>query len=129
KATFPLQETAIPVAAAVGRDGVVVIGTTAAPSKKDDSPPNLHVVHSSRPKPVWSRPVSPKTPEAPRPEKGRYGKPTLPDGTREELPQRDEKIWAPLAVAVHVEPGDDATKAKRLVVAADYQGWQRWVRS
>ena len=53
----------------------------------------------------------------------------LPDGSQEELPQRDEKIWAPLAVAVHVEKGADPTKAKRLVAAADYQGWQRWVRS
>jgi metallo-beta-lactamase class B len=129
KATFPLQETAIPVAAAVGRDGVVVVGTTASASKKDDSPPNLHVLHTSHPKTLWSRSVNTKTTEAPRLEKGQYGKPTLPDGKQEELPQRDEKIWAPLAVAIHVESGDDAAKAKRVVAAADYQGWQRWVRS
>src|SRR5262249_35053799 len=34
------------------------------------------------------------------------------------------KVWAPLAVAIHA-----SDKAKRLIAAADYQGWQRWVRS
>src|SRR5262249_52632234 len=77
----------------------------------------------------WSRPASTDADEAPRPEKGLYGRPTLPDGSREELPQRDEKAWAALAVALHVGEGDDVTRAKRLVAAADYQGWQRWVRS
>jgi metallo-beta-lactamase class B len=127
--TFPLRDTAIPVAAASGAGGVVVVGTTAAPSNKDRAPPNLHVLHPSRSKPLWSRPLNAETAEAPRPEKGRYGTPTLPDGRREELPQRDEKVWAPLAVAVHVAPGEDALTGKRLVAAADYQGWQRWVRS
>jgi hypothetical protein len=89
----------------------------------------LHVLAPSRPKPLWSRPLNTEAAEAPRPEKGRYGTPTLPDGRREELPQRDEKVWAPLAVAVHAEGAADAAGAKRLVAAADYQGWQRWVRS
>ena len=48
---------------------------------------------------------------------------TLPDGKREELPQRDEKVWTPLSVAIHSDG------AKKLIAAADYQGWQRWVRS
>jgi hypothetical protein len=123
--TFPLQPAAIPVAVAAGPGGVVVVGTTAAPSKQEGAPPNLHVLGRSRPKPLWGRPLNTATATAPRPEKGRYGTPTLPDGRREELPQRDEKVWAPLAVAVHAEgPG-----GKRLVAAADYQGWQRWVRS
>src|SRR5262249_24299405 len=52
-----------------------------------------------------------------------YGTRTLPDGTRAELPQRDEKVWAPLSVAIHSDG------AKRLIAVADYQGWQRWVRS
>jgi metallo-beta-lactamase class B len=47
----------------------------------------------------------------------------LPDGSRKELPQRDEKVWAPLSVAIRASGG------KRLIAAADYQGWQRWVRS
>jgi metallo-beta-lactamase class B len=120
---FPLQPTAIPVAVAVDPTGTVVVGTTATPSKQHKAPPNLHVLVPSRPKPMWSRPLNTETAEAPQPEKGRYGTPTLPDGRREELPQRDDKVWAPLAVAVHV------AGAKRLVAAADYQGWQRWVRS
>src|SRR4029079_5363300 len=61
---------------------------------------------------------------APAAEKGLYGTPTLPDGRREELPQRDEKGWAALAGAMH--PGESG---KRLIASADYQGWQRWVRS
>jgi metallo-beta-lactamase class B len=120
---FPLQPTAIPVAVASDSTGVVVVGTTAIPSKKDEAPPNLHVLVPSRPKPMWSRELNTETAEAPKLEKGRYGTPTLPVGRREELPQRDDKVWAPLAVAVHV------AGAKRLVAAADYQGWQRWVRS
>src|SRR5439155_10141949 len=127
-ATFPLGEAAIPVAVAGGGKGLVVVGTTAAPSKQDKSPPNLHVLHSSRPKPLWSRRLNMKTAGAPRPERGLYGTPTWPNGRQEELAQRDEKVWAPLAVAVHVEEVD-ASRGKRLIAAADYQGWQRWVRS
>jgi metallo-beta-lactamase class B len=120
---FPLQPTAVPVAVAGDSSGIVVVCTTAAPSKRDAAPPNLHVLDPSRPRPLWSRPLNIETVAPRRPEKGRYGTPTLPDGRREELPQRDDKVWAPLAVAVHTEG------AKWLVAAADYQGWQRWVRS
>src|SRR4029077_7101766 len=126
---FPLQPTAIPVAVAGDTTGVVVVGTTASPSKQDTPPPNLHVLDPSRPKPLWDRPLNTETAEAPQPEKGRYGTPTLPDGRREELPQRDDKVWGPLAVAVHDEGAADTAGAKRLIAAADYQGWQRWVRS
>src|SRR5262249_46564793 len=126
---FPLQPTAMPVAVAGDPRGAVVVGTTAAPSKQDTAPPNLHVLDPSRPKPLWSRPLNTETAEAPQPEKGRYGTPTLPDGRREELPQRDDKVWAPLAVAEHAEGATDAAGAKWLVAAADYQGWQRWGRS
>src|SRR5262249_52463281 len=127
-ATFPLHDTAIPVAMTGASNGFVVVGTTAAPSK-DKTPSNLHVLHSSRPRPLWSRVVHPQTAAAPRPERGRYGTPTLPNGRRQELPQREDKVWAPLAVALHIAEGQDALTAKRLVAAADYQGWQRWVRS
>jgi metallo-beta-lactamase class B len=120
--SFPLAPTAVPVALAGDPRGVVVVGTTATPSRQDTAA-NLHVLDPSRPKPLWSRPLNPATAEAPQPEKGRYGTPTLPDGRREELPQRDDKVWAPLAVGVHAEG------TKWLVAAADYQGWQRWVRS
>jgi glyoxylase-like metal-dependent hydrolase (beta-lactamase superfamily II) len=127
-ATFPLGDTAIPVAIAGESNGFVVVGTTAVPSNAKP-PPNLHVLHASRTRPLWSRAVNTQTEAAPRPEKGRYGTPTLPNGQREQLPQRDDKVWAPLAVALHVAEGPDALTAKRLVAAADYQGWQRWVRS
>ena len=122
-ATFPLAEGAIPIAVAISPDGAVVVGTTATHSKKAAATANLHVLEWSRRRPLWSRAANTRTAETPRPEKGLYGTPTLPDGRKQELPQRDEKIWAPLAVAVH------GVGAKRLVAAADYQGWRRWVRS
>jgi metallo-beta-lactamase class B len=122
-ATFALAADAIPIALAAERQGFVVVGTTAAPSKSDPRPSNLHLLHRSSGKPLWSRPLTDDTDEARRPEKGLYGTPALPDGTRAELPQRDDKLWAPLAVALHAEG------TKHLVAAADYQGWQRWVRS
>jgi glyoxylase-like metal-dependent hydrolase (beta-lactamase superfamily II) len=127
-ATFPLHDAAIPVAMTGASNGFAVVGTTAAPSK-DKTPPNLHVLHFSRPRPLWSRVVHTQTATAPRPERGRYGTPTLPNGRRQELPQREDKVWAPLAVALHIAEGQDALTAKRLVATADYQGWQRWVRS
>src|SRR5262249_21750555 len=92
-ASVPLPPTPLPVAVAGDAGGLVVVGITAAPSKQDKAPPNLHVLDPSRPRPLWSRPLTTKTAEAPRPEKGRYGTPTLPDGRREELPQRDDKVW------------------------------------
>lgn len=73
---------------------------------------------------LFQRPALTDVDAAPPAEKGLYGTPTLPDGRREELPQRDEKVWAALAVAIH-----RAESGKRLIASADYQGWQRWVRS
>jgi len=128
-ATFPLPSEAIPVAVAAGDRGIVIVGTVVASSKNAAGPTNLHVLQPANPQRLWSRAVNTQTAETPRPEKGRYGTPTSPDGRHEALPQRDEKVWAPLAVAVHAGSGEDVVKAKRLVAAADYQGWQRWVRS
>jgi glyoxylase-like metal-dependent hydrolase (beta-lactamase superfamily II) len=122
--TFSLGHDAIPVCVAVGRTGLVVVGTTGVPAG-DKHVPNLHVLQPGQAKPLWARDPVRETDESPRPEKGLYGRPTLPDGTREELPQRDEKVWAPLAVAVHT-----AAEGRGFRVAvADYQGWQRLVRS
>jgi metallo-beta-lactamase class B len=126
-APLPLGEEAIPVSMCVGRNGVVVVGTTAVISKSGSQLGNLHVFKRSRPKPLWSRPLNTSTDDAPHAEKGLYGQPTLPDGRREELPERDEKIWAPLAIAIHNEKA--ATTTKWRVAVADYQGWQRCVRS
>jgi glyoxylase-like metal-dependent hydrolase (beta-lactamase superfamily II) len=128
-AAFPLPESAIPVAVAAGGRGVAVVGTAVASPEGAPRPTNLHVLQPANPQLLWSRPVNTETAEAPRPEEGRYGRPTLPDGRREALPQRDAPVWAPLAVAVHVGAGEDVVKVKRLVAAADYQGWQRRVRS
>jgi glyoxylase-like metal-dependent hydrolase (beta-lactamase superfamily II) len=128
-AAFPLPEAAIPIAVAVGGRGIVVVGTAVASSKSGTGPGNLHVLQSANPRMLWSRAVNKDTDEAPPLEKGRYGAPTLPDGRREALPQRDEQVGAPLAVALHVAASPDILKVPHLVAAADYQGWQRWVRS
>jgi glyoxylase-like metal-dependent hydrolase (beta-lactamase superfamily II) len=127
KATYPLPEGAIPVALTVGGRTVAVVGTAVAASPDGKAPPNLHVLEN--PRRLWSRPVNTATDPVPRPEPGRYGTPTWPDGRREALPQRDEKVWAPLAVAVHVWDTEDVRKLPYRVAAADYQGWRRWVRS
>jgi glyoxylase-like metal-dependent hydrolase (beta-lactamase superfamily II) len=124
-ANFPLPESAIPVSVAC-RAGLAVVGTTGVPSTTGKQAANLHLLRSGQARPLWSRPIDTETEAAPRPEKGQYGNPTLPDGSRRELPQRDEKVHAPLAVAVHV-PKDP--KGGTLIAAADHQGWQRWVRS
>jgi hypothetical protein len=126
-ASYPMGETAHPVSLAAGNRGIVVVGTTTAPG--ESAPANLHVLMRGDTKAIWSRPAETKTEDAPRLEKGQCGMPTLPDGTRAELPQRDEKVSAPLAVAVHVEATSEPGVARWRVAAADYQGWQRWVRS
>jgi glyoxylase-like metal-dependent hydrolase (beta-lactamase superfamily II) len=119
-ARIPLGKDDLSVALAVDSLGEAVVGTTVGAGSGKT---NLYVVQAGQKQPLWSRPVQTEVDTAPRPEKGLYGTPTLPDGRREELPQRDEKVWGPLALAVHVEGPKSATP-KRLVAAADYQGWQ-----
>ncbi len=113
----PVNEPDASVSLAVDDAGWAVVGCTATGGN------NLHLFDPDQKKPVWSRPVNKDVDKAPPLEKGVYGMPTLSDGTRKELPQRDEKVWAPLSVAIHSDG------AKRRIAAADYQGWQRWVRS
>jgi glyoxylase-like metal-dependent hydrolase (beta-lactamase superfamily II) len=125
-ATMPLLESAFPVSLAAGGKGLVVVG--AASPGGDAKATNLHLLQRGRARPLWSRPLLTTTAVAPRPGKGEYGSPTLPDGRRVDLPQRDEKVWAPLAVAVYQQEGRGPAAA-RLVASADHQGWQRWVRS
>jgi glyoxylase-like metal-dependent hydrolase (beta-lactamase superfamily II) len=116
----PVNDPDASVSLAVDEGGWAVVGTTT----RDGAPgSNLHLFDPDQKKPVWSRAVNKDVERAPAPEKGKYGTPTLPDGTRAELPQRDEKVWAPLSVAIGANGG------RRLIAAADYQGWQRWVRS
>jgi metallo-beta-lactamase class B len=116
----PISDPDASVALAVDESGWAVVGTTTRASAPGN---NLYLFDPDQKKPVWSRPANTEVEKAPALEKGRYGTPTLPDGTRKELPQRDEKVWAPLSVAISVNG------TKRLIATADYQGWQRWVRS
>jgi glyoxylase-like metal-dependent hydrolase (beta-lactamase superfamily II) len=113
----PVSEPDASVSLAIDDTGWAVVGCTG----RDGN--NLYLFDPDQKKPVWSRAINKEVEKAPPLEKGLYGTPTLPDGTRKELPQRDEKVWAPLSVAIHSSSG------KRLIAAADYQGWQRWVRS
>jgi metallo-beta-lactamase class B len=117
---IPVSDPDASVSLAVDESGWAVVGSTTRQSAPGS---NLFLFDPDQRKPFWSRAVNTKVANAPTPEKGQYGTPTLPDGTRKELPQRDEKVWAPLSVAIHASGG------KRLIGAADYQGFQRWVRS
>jgi hypothetical protein len=116
----PISDPDASVSLAVDGSGWAVVGTTTRESALGS---NLHLFDPDQQRPVCSRVVNTGVEKAPTPEKGQYGTPTMPDGTRMELPQREEKVWAPLSVAIHANGG------KRLIGAADYQGWQRWVRS
>ncbi len=117
---LPVSDPDASVALAVADDGWAVVGTT---SRASTAAGNLFLIDPDQKKPVWTRKVNTEVENAPALEKGEYGTPTLPDGTRQELPQRDEKVWAPLAVAIH------RAGTKTWIAAVDYQGWQRWVRS
>jgi metallo-beta-lactamase class B len=117
---LPVSDPDATVALAVDEAGWVVVGATTREGAPRD---NLFLIDPERKKAGWARAANKEVEKAPALEKGRYGTPTLPDGTRAELPQRDEKVWAPLSVAIHSDG------AKKVIAAADYQGWQRWVRS
>jgi metallo-beta-lactamase class B len=117
---LPINDPDASVSLAVDESGWAVVGATTRESAPRD---NLYLIDPDKKKPVWTRAANKEVEKAPAPEKGQYGTPTLPDGTHAELPQRDEKVWAPLSVAIH------SAGAKKLIAVADYQGWQRWVRS
>src|SRR5262245_28493353 len=117
---LPINDPNASVALAVDESGWAVVGATTRESAPGD---NLYLIDPDQKKLIWTRAANKDVEHAPALEGGQYGTPTLPDGTRAELPQRDEKVWAPLSVAIHSEG------AKKLIAVADYQGWQRWVRS
>jgi metallo-beta-lactamase class B len=117
---LPITDPDASVSLAVDESGWAVVGATTRESVPGD---NLYLIDPDKKKPVWTRAANRDVEKAPTLERGRYGTPALPDGTRAELPQRDEKVWAPLSVAIHSDG------ANRLIAVADYQGWQRWVRS
>jgi metallo-beta-lactamase class B len=117
---LPVNDPDASISLAVDDSGWAVVGATIRESAPGN---NLYLFDPDQKKPVWSRSRNDQVEKAPALEKGLYGTPTLPDGTRKELPQHDEKVWAPLSVAIQMCDG------RRLIAAADYQGWQRWVRS
>lgn len=128
---FPRPANGVTVSLAVASTGEVLVGCAAGPGG-DSAAPNLFLLKRGTKKPLWSRPANTKVDPSPALEKGLYGKPTLPDGRREELPQRDEKVWAPLSTAMYVDEAvakGHADSSVRLIAAADYQGFQRWIRS
>lgn len=120
---LPINDPDTSISLAVDASGWAVVGFTSRERAGAAPQHDLLLIDPDSKKPVWTRPVNTDVEKAPALEKGLYGTPTLPDGSRAELPQRDEKVWAPLSVAIHSAGG------KRLIAAADYQGWQRWVRS
>ena len=142
----------IVTALAAGDGSYVLVGwaTTDGSAGKDDNrplPANLILLRcQDTPRqsstPLWSRPCTLDVDPAPAPEPGDYGAPTpngdpgAPDAPTESparapLEQRDQKVYAPLSVALHVLPKDSgkAEPSHLRIAAADYQGWHRWVRS
>src|SRR5262249_65215 len=80
----PVSEPDASVSMAVDESGWVVVGTT---SRGNAPGSNLYLFDPEQKKPVWSRAANTELDKAPTTEKGQYGTPTLPDGTRKELPQ------------------------------------------
>jgi squalene-hopene/tetraprenyl-beta-curcumene cyclase len=119
---FPLPADGITVAMVAGPSGHALVGCGVRPNQ-DKPAPNLFLLSPQSRQPIWSRPAVSAIDRAGPPENGQYGTPTLPDGSRQELPQHDVEVVAPLSLALW---GRDKP---RLVAAADYPGWQRWIRS
>ncbi len=121
----PLQvgwpDAAVATAFAVHRSGRAVAGFAAYVQETPEA--NLFLVDPAESKPRWSRPAVTAVDRGPPPTAGNYGAPTLPDGNREPLPQRDLPVVAPLAIACGTGPALDR------IAVADYAGWQRWIRS
>jgi glyoxylase-like metal-dependent hydrolase (beta-lactamase superfamily II) len=121
--TYPRAEGGVTTAFAAGPGGQVAIGCTGRIDSGGSPEPNLFLLTTEAPRPLWVRPALADVADSAAPEKGLYGTPTLPDGRRGELPQRDVRVSAPLSLAI------DARPELRFIATADYPGWQRWVRS
>ncbi len=100
-------------AAAASREGLVVVGCAKSdvpePTNAKRGSGNLFLLQQGESRLVWSRPMVADVDPAPLLETGVYG-PPAPE-------YRDEKLYAPLAVAID----DDGQH----IAVADYQGWQR----
>jgi glyoxylase-like metal-dependent hydrolase (beta-lactamase superfamily II) len=121
--TYPRADDGVTTAFAAGPAGQVAIGCTGRIGSGNGSQPNLFLLTPEAPRPLWVRPALAEVADSAAPEKGLYGTPTLPDGRRGELPQRDVRVSAPLSLALEARP------ELRFLATADYPGWQRWVRS
>lgn len=121
--TFPRPANAVTTSLMAGPTGAVLVGC-AVGSEGEKVPPNLFLLKHGEKTPIWVRSANMNVAASVAPKKGPYGRPTLPDGRREELPQRDERVWAPLSMAMHEDE-----RGVQYVATADYQGWQRWIRS
>jgi glyoxylase-like metal-dependent hydrolase (beta-lactamase superfamily II) len=124
RVNFPRPGDAVSVSLTVAPSGEAIVSCAVSAPEQGDPPANLFVLKRGQKQPLWSRPAYVSVADSAALEKGEYGTPTLPDGTRELLPQRDVKVYAPLSTAVYA-PGDEI----KLIATADYQGWQRWIRS
>ena len=114
-------------ALAVHRSGVTVVGGYVDGDLRTATPVNLSLFRPGAATAIWSRPVVSDVGPSSPPEPGEYGRPTLSDGSRNPLPQRDEPMTAPLSVAVTDEA--DFSESATRIATADYRGWQRWIRS
>jgi len=114
-------------ALAVHRSGVAVVGGYVDGDPRTDEPGNLFVIEPGAATAKWSRPVVSDVGASNPPEPGEYGRPVIADGSNHPLPQRDEPMFAPLSIAVTQEK--EFNEAATRIAAADYRGWQRWIRS
>lgn len=122
-AQVPWSGEAVATVLATHSSGAAVAGFSVLKSTADPPEANLFLVYPGEKQPRWKRQAVKDLGESRRPEKGLYGTPTLRDGTREELPQHDLPVVAPLSLAVN--RGQTLTR----IATADYPGWQRWIRS
>lgn len=117
---WPLEGVA--TAFAAHSSGAVVAGFSAL-NGKDSQDANLFLIFPDEKLPRWKRLAVTDVGDSVPPEKGHYGTPTLRNGSRQELPQHDLPVVAPLSIAVNHGP------TPTRIAAADYRGWQRWIRS
>jgi glyoxylase-like metal-dependent hydrolase (beta-lactamase superfamily II) len=119
---LPRPEGVVATAFAVHASGRAV---AACSGLKEDGTQqgNVFVVDPGADTPQWSRTANTAVDSVAAVEPGTYGGPTLPDGSRGPLPQRDLPVVAALSIACGTGPRLDR------IATADYGGWQRWIRS
>ncbi len=124
---LPRSEDSVTVSLAAGPNGEAIVGRATSLLLDGSAAANLIVLKRGEKQPVWGSAGRYRVDAGPALEKGEYGTPTLPDGSHAPLPQRDVKVFAPLSLAAYASPAKDAPGLR--IASADYQGWQRWLRS